>query len=129
MNDLRRVHLRRACLFIAIGLTIWVGVAYYTGGFTLRIGSIRLLSARGLRNPAILAFVCAAIWWRMASRGGIAAAFNADIASAGHSVAAAAQRAGSGPVRSIARAAARALMVAGRVGRRLAPQLPLWVAM
>jgi hypothetical protein len=128
MTPATRLRLRRGCLFLAIGLAIWVGVAYYTGGFVIRVGSIRLLSARSLRNPAILAFLFAAIWWWLAPRGAIGAAFNADVSSAGRSVAAAAQRAGSGPLAWLMRTAARAVTAAARVGGRLAPSLPLWIA-
>ena len=128
MTPATRVRLRRVCLFLAIGLAIWVGVAYYTGGFTIRVGSFRLLSARSLRNPAILAVLFAALWWRLAPRGAVAETFTADVAHAGGSVAAAAQRASSGPISWVTRTSARIAMLALHAGTRYAPRFPLWIA-
>ena len=122
MNAVTRDRLRRTCLFLAMGLAVWVGVAYYTGGFAISLGSFRLLSARGLRNPALLALLLAAAWWRLGGRG----ALHADLTWLEQVVAAAANRRGTGLASAAIRTSARTAVAAGRA--LLSPRLPLLVA-
>jgi hypothetical protein len=60
-------------------------LASYTGGFRVESGSLRV-SARGARNPLLLAFLSAALAWALAPAGGRRPALTADLASLGIAV-------------------------------------------
>jgi hypothetical protein len=113
-------RLRRACLLLAAGFAAWVAIAWVTGGVTIWIGEFRLLSARGLRNPFLLAVISAAAWWLAAPRHSRMKVLRADLARARQGVAS--------RTRDGVAAAQPTLVPLVRAARRGACRLGPWVS-
>jgi hypothetical protein len=109
-----------ACLRLAAALAAWAFIAWTTGGLTIWIGEVRLLSARGVRNPLLLALIAAGVWWWQTPAGTRAAVLRAEVASAGRGVASIGRLVGAALWRGVAAVAGLTLAF----WRRLAPWTP-----
>ncbi len=63
MSNDRSARLWLLLVMVAGLAAIWTIVVILSGGFVLRIGSVRILSSRGARNPAIIAALSALAAW------------------------------------------------------------------